>query len=89
MLLTTGGFLLTTVGCSLNHTSMAAASILRLQVADCTKFTLNTDPAAPFGMCMCGRLSQEHTEAAKGAEGDAAGKKRTDAEAQARGKLVE
>tara|TARA_B100000787_G_C15993104_1_gene206730 strand:+ start:228 stop:554 length:327 start_codon:yes stop_codon:yes gene_type:complete len=88
------------------------------EVADCAKFVLNTDPAAPFGMCTCGRpaqelttysnpnpnpnltltlpapqpatltltLAQEHADAAKGREGDAAGKKtpRTDEEAQAR-----
>ena len=57
------------------------------EVADCAKFVLNTDPAAPFGMCTCGQPAQEHAAAAKGGEADAAGKKpraRTDEEAQAR-----
>jgi len=40
------------------------AGFVQRSVADCAKFVLNMDPAAPFGTCKCGRRRVEHSDSA-------------------------
>lgn len=43
------------------------AGFVQKEYVACEMFVLNTDPNAPFGMCMCGYTSQQHSDVAKDA----------------------